>query len=112
MMASEATEGMGMNQPRRIGAQAERVESSHNSEANEIIGMLREAAMRIKQLGDEYERVKAEVASLQHQNANFEEQFASMSVHEEEFEEWQELLLNFKSGIIDQGELITGTVGR
>jgi len=89
-----------------------RAQKSKNDEANEIVDLLRQAATRIVKLGDELEAVRAEMATLQHQNANFEEQWALRETHEEQFEEWTELLLNFKSGIADKDELLAGTVGR
>jgi hypothetical protein len=89
-----------------------RKKHSKNNEANEIIELLRKAAMMVRDLGDELEAVRVRVASLEHQGANFEEYIARTETHEEEFEQWHELLLNFRSGIADADELLAGTVGR
>ena len=85
---------------------------SKNDEANEIIALLREAAVRLVKLGDAYEGLKADYHTKCQQLASMEEHWAHAELHEEQFEDWQELLLNFRSGIVDQRELLAGTVGR
>jgi flagellar motility protein MotE (MotC chaperone) len=85
---------------------------SKNDLANEIIELLREAAVRLVKLGDELESTKQDLATVRQQHAVLEEQWALVQTHEEQFEDWQELLLNFKSGIADKDEVLAGTVGR
>ena len=85
---------------------------SKNGEANEIIGLLREVAVRLVKLGDAYEALKVEHEAKCQQLASMEEHWAHAELHEEQFEDWQELLLNFRSGIVDQDEVLAGTVGR
>lgn len=79
--------------------------------ANEIVELLRQAAHKIIELGDRRAMAENEVTSLQRQLATMDERWALAQSHEEEFEEWQELLLNLRSGIADVGEVLAGTVG-
>jgi len=43
---------------------------------------------------------------------NMEEDWALHSCKEDVFEDWQALLLDYRSGLRDKDELLDGTVGR
>jgi hypothetical protein len=94
------------------GGEPRRPEKVSKSElANEIVELLRQAAHKIIELGDSLEREIQDHAQTRIQYNMLTEEWALASNHEEVFEEWQELLLNFRSGIVDEGELFAGTVG-
>jgi hypothetical protein len=105
-----------MNQPRRVGTKERAEKHSKNDGVNELIALMREVAVRLVKLGDDFEAAieaaKLENETLHAQVASMEEQWHFAELHEEQFEDWQELLLNFRSGVVDQGELLEGTVGR
>jgi hypothetical protein len=78
----------------------------------EIIELLRSAAFAVRELGADNQRLRKEITDLTMRLDGMEEDWASHSCRQEDFEDWQELLLNFRSGIADEGELLEGTVGR
>lgn len=101
-----------MNQPRKLGAPKRPEKVSKNELANEIVELLRQVAHKVIELGDTLESTRADLGTVRQQHASLEESWALAASHEEEFEDWQELLLNLRSGIVDVGEVLAGTVGR
>ena len=78
----------------------------------EIVGLLRDAARMVKDLEAEVSRLRKEVSDLRVQVHNMEEDWALHSCKEDVFEDWQALLLDYRSGLRDKDELLDGTVGR
>lgn len=83
--------------------------ASQHSGANEIIGALREAAQKVKALGDENKTLQDRADdALEHlADAKAEGKDATSRLAE-----WSDLLRDFRSGIRDRDELIENTVGR
>lgn len=83
--------------------------ASQSSEANDLIGSLRETAQGIKALGDENEHLREEKDGLMGElhAARTDEERAGA-----ELDEWRELLEDFRRGIRDRDELIEQTIGR
>jgi hypothetical protein len=80
--------------------------------AEGIVELLRDAAKAVKELGEENARLRKLVTDLTMQVDGMEEEWALHSCKEEVYEEWEALLLDFRSGLRDENELLEGTVGR
>jgi len=78
----------------------------------EVIELLGNAARAVRELGAENQRLLKEVTDLTMRLDGMEEDWAMHSCHAEDYEDMLELLLNFRSGIADEDELLDGTVGR
>jgi hypothetical protein len=81
-------------------------------EAEGIIELLRQAAQAVKDLVADNERLRKENLDLTMQLDGMEEEWVTHSCKEDIFGEWEALLLDFRSGLRDEGELLEGTVGR
>jgi hypothetical protein len=88
---------------------------SKSDAANEIVELLRQVAHKVIALGDgavtRCTQLEEELDNERHDHAALQEQWAVATLHEEEFAEWEGLLLDFRSGIRDRDELLAGTVG-
>jgi len=77
-----------------------------------IIGLLRDAARAVQELDADNRRLRKRVGELEMTLHCMEEDFAMHSCHAEDWEDVQALLLDFRSGIKDEDELLEATVGR
>jgi chromosome segregation ATPase len=90
---------------------ADKVDTEH-PRASEAIGHLREAAIAMKEVGDDLAKADKQVDELKAQIADWEERLTEMEDASDKLAAWEELLCDFKSGIRDRDELLAGTVGR
>jgi hypothetical protein len=80
--------------------------------ANEIVELLRQAAHKIIELDNKCARTENELVDVRRRFAVLEENYVQLTEYGEVHEAWEGLLLDFRSGIRDKDELLTGTVGR
>ena len=85
---------------------------SEDAEANEIIEALRNVAQMIVNYGNSFHAMFKENEAMRSQISSMEEVLARCDFDEETHQSWEELLLDFRSGVRDKDELLAGTVGK
>jgi hypothetical protein len=86
-----------------LAGEPQKVVTEHEG-ANAAIAQLRDTAKALKELGDEVLELRSQLASME------EESVATETVSET-FEQWTEVLEDFRRGIRDRDELLERTVG-